>query len=145
LAAFSHRPKVDAIISAAGISHSIGFEFLKADIERRGIEALRQIPFIGPVTVYHLAKNLGMDVAKPDRHLCRIAAAVEFDRPADLCAVIGSAVGDRVATVDLVLWRFATLQRDYCSIIRREYLHDCHRRTHSRQGFAHNWQRQPGM
>lgn len=38
---------------------------------------LRKLPFIGGITQYHLAKNLGMDVVKPDRHLVRIAEKFE--------------------------------------------------------------------
>src|SRR5204862_28581 len=36
---------------------------------------LTRCPYIGPVTCWHLAKNVGMDVVKPDRHLVRMAQA----------------------------------------------------------------------
>ncbi len=66
------------------------------------------LPWIGPVTKYHLAKNLGLDVAKPDRWLARLAAA-EGESVESLCARLAEASGDRVATVDLVLWRACAL------------------------------------
>jgi hypothetical protein len=62
------------------------------------------LPWIGKVTRYHLAKNLGADVAKPDRWLERLAR-VEGDTVHGLCSRLASETGDRVATVDLVLWR----------------------------------------
>jgi hypothetical protein len=37
------------------------------------LETLRELPWIGPVTAHHLAKNLGADTAKPDVHLERLA------------------------------------------------------------------------
>jgi len=61
------------------------------------------LPWVGCVTKYHLAKNLGLDVAKPDVHLVRLAAA-DGTTPAQLCGRIAAATGYRVATVDLILW-----------------------------------------
>lgn len=137
LTVFGHRQKIDAIIGAAELIFSRGYESLKSEVEISGIQTLRRIPFIGPVTVYHLAKNLGLDVAKPDRHLCRIASALDFESPDDLCKVVASEVGDRISTIDLILWRFATLRQDYCSTIQREYLHEFSRRKPSRQVLVH--------
>jgi hypothetical protein len=62
------------------------------------------MPWIGPTTKYHLAKNFGVDVAKPDVHLQRLA---------DLEGVTAQALCERLAetspyhtrTVDLLLWR----------------------------------------
>jgi hypothetical protein len=39
---------------------------------------LETLPWIGPITKYHLARNLGLDVAKPDRHLVRLANRFGF-------------------------------------------------------------------
>ena len=41
--------------------------------DAHAIEYLETLPWIGPITKYHLARNLGIDCAKPDRHLTRIA------------------------------------------------------------------------
>lgn len=65
-----------------------------------------ELPWIGPITKWHLAKNFGVDCAKPDRHLVRIAGDEGVD---ELCARLAAATGDRVATVDLVIWRAASL------------------------------------
>lgn len=62
------------------------------------------LPWIGPITKYHLAKNLGADVAKPDRWLERLAA-VGRTTTANLCERLAAETGDRIATVDVVLWR----------------------------------------
>lgn len=66
----------------------------------------RSLPWIGDITKYHLAKNLGEDIAKPDRHLVRIAGA---EGPHALCARLAKASGDRICTVDVVIWRAANL------------------------------------
>lgn len=62
------------------------------------------LPWIGQITKYHLAKNLGVDCAKPDRWLVRLADA-EGETVDGLCARLAREVGDRIATVDVVLWR----------------------------------------
>lgn len=72
------------------------------------IAFLAALPWIGPITKWHLAKNFGVECAKPDRHLSRLANA-EGASVADLCARLAAESGDRVATVDLVLWRAANL------------------------------------
>lgn len=65
---------------------------------------LETLPWIGPITKYHAAKNFGVDVAKPDVHLQRLAdregCSVQF-----LCDRLSKEVGLRSATVDVVLWR----------------------------------------
>lgn len=62
------------------------------------------LPWIGGITKYHLAKNFGADVAKPDVHLQRLADREGCTVQA-LCERLSSEVGLRVATVDTVLWR----------------------------------------
>jgi len=62
------------------------------------------IPWIGGITRFHLAKNFGVDCAKPDVHLQRLAAL--GDESVDqLCARLARDSGYRIATVDVLLWR----------------------------------------
>jgi len=62
-----------------------------------------KLPFIGKITKWHAAKNLGADVAKPDRWLERVAQLSHESTPG-LCARLAKESGDRIATVDLVIW-----------------------------------------
>jgi hypothetical protein len=68
------------------------------------VEDLRTLPWIGPVTAYHLAKNLGADEAKPDVHLERLARR-DKTTTKKLCQRLARETGYRVATIDTVLWR----------------------------------------
>jgi endonuclease III len=113
LVLFGHRRKIAAIAQCARIVYEKGFELLRNELTSDPIEALQQFPYIGPITSYHVAKNIGFSVAKPDRHLCRIAELSGYHSPADLCKALADYVGDPIAVVDVVLWRFATLQHDY--------------------------------
>jgi hypothetical protein len=106
LAGFNHVGKVEAVIQIARRVASIGFVETKHEILLQPIRTLRTLPYIGPVTVYHLAKNLGLPVAKPDRHLQRLATAVEYSDVHMLCADIAALTGDPIHVVDLILWRF---------------------------------------
>lgn len=63
-----------------------------------------KLPWIGQVTKYHLAKNFGADVAKPDVHLLRLAVAGNTT-PQALCNRLAIETGYRPATVDVILWR----------------------------------------
>ncbi len=62
------------------------------------------LPWIGPVTKFHLAKNLGVDVAKPDVHLERLAKA-EGVSVVVMCMRLAKQTGYRVTTIDSILWR----------------------------------------
>lgn len=62
------------------------------------------LPWIGGITKYHLAKNFGVDCAKPDVHLQRLADR-EGCTAQELCQRLAAETGYRVATVDLILWR----------------------------------------
>jgi hypothetical protein len=64
----------------------------------------RTIPWIGGITCYHVAKNFGAQVAKPDVHLKRLADHEGITAQA-LCGRLALETGYRIATVDTVLWR----------------------------------------
>lgn len=67
-------------------------------------EQLQSLPFIGGVTALHLAKNFGVDTAKPDVHLERLARREDITTE-QLCARLAAETGYRVATIDTILWR----------------------------------------
>lgn len=69
---------------------------------------LQALPWIGPITKYHLARNLGLDACKPDRHLVRIARGYD-ETPEEMCARLSGWTGERIGAVDCVIWRAANL------------------------------------
>jgi len=121
LSAFHHRRKVDAILGVADRVAALSFDWIRTQLFEQGVMYLQRLPFVGPVTSFHLAKNLGLQVAKPDRHLVRIARAFGFPSVQTMCEAIAGEVLDSVASVDLVLWRYATLHADYRDRLKRLY------------------------
>jgi hypothetical protein len=111
LAGFNNPRKIDAILRIASCVSVRSFTNIKSEIVADPLTRLQEFPYIGPVTACHLAKNLGYDDAKPDRHLCRISAAFGYSRPMDLCADISEVTGDSKNVVDIVLWRYAAETR----------------------------------
>jgi hypothetical protein len=103
--AFGHPGKAAAIQKVYEQQAEYFRWFLKADDK---MAFLRALPWIGPITVYHLAKNYGVDCVKPDRHLVRIADAAG-ETPEALCRRIATVTGERLAAVDSVIWRAANL------------------------------------
>lgn len=108
-AVFGHPGKV-AAIDKVWLAKDAYFDVfmsmdMHADASRLEIvEWCQTLPWIGKITKYHLAKNLGVDVAKPDRWLERLAAAEDTTCHL-LCDRLAYESGDRIATVDVVLWR----------------------------------------
>lgn len=113
LVSFNSPPKIDAIIDVACGVAALGFDAVKELIREDGIQYLQRFRYIGPVTAFHLAKNIGFPVAKPDRHMARIAERIGYTSPQELCERLAEATGESIAVVDLVLWRFATLNTSY--------------------------------
>lgn len=103
--AFGHKGKVAAIDYV-----SVHRDKLFNQYRRSGepLEYLKTLPWIGDITKYHLAKNLGLDVVKPDRHLVRIAEKYGVDC-FTLCRQLAEDTGLRVAAVDQILWRAGNL------------------------------------
>jgi hypothetical protein len=77
------------------------------------INHLETLPWIGPITKYHLARNIGIDTVKPDRHLVRLAKMFGFDTPMKMCEHIQKDNGTKLGTIDVVLWRYCNLYPDY--------------------------------
>lgn len=74
-------------------------------------ELLRRLHFIGPVTCYHLARNIGLlEFVKPDLHLVRMAAKWGYADCREMCSEIRSRHAELhgeflpLGIVDLILW-----------------------------------------
>lgn len=102
---FGHKAKAQAIQEAWRAQYSIFDHFAVADDK---LAYLEHLPWIGPITKYHLAKNLGLNVCKPDRHLVRISAQYKTT-PEQFCSDLSKRTGDSVPLVDTVIWRACNL------------------------------------
>lgn len=114
---FNNEKKILAIIYAAEKIYNAGFNHFKSVISINPIEKLQELPFIGPVTVYHLVKNIGLPYAKPDRHLKRISEREGYTDVQKFCYDVSKLTGDSKPVVDIVFWRFATITNDYLDVI----------------------------
>lgn len=101
LAVFKHGGKAAAIDLIWRDRDRLYREYMDAPDK---VAYAQTIPWIGGITCYHVVKNFGADVAKPDVHLQRLA---DWERttPQGLCEQVARATGYRVATVDTILWR----------------------------------------
>lgn len=110
---FAHERKIDAILGIARTARGLGHAGLVHALQDSE-SFLRSLPYIGPVTWRHLAKNIGMPVAKADRHMVRFAAAAGRESVDELCAEISGWLGEPIAVVDVVLWRWSVLHGRDC-------------------------------
>lgn len=103
---FSNQRKHEAVVSVAARIAAEGFAGFQRLIRADPISKVLELPFIGTITSLHLAKNLGFDVAKPDRHLVRLKELLGYKDVNAMCRFMAMATGDPVRVVDLVLWRY---------------------------------------
>lgn len=106
---FGSSRKINAILQICDCVATNTYRGVASRIRDDGVDFITTLPYMGPATSLHLAKNIGLPVAKPDRHLLRAASCTGFSSPASLCEHIADVVGDSIAIVDLVIWRYSTL------------------------------------
>jgi hypothetical protein len=110
---FNHEGKVDAILNIASHIANAGFEEVLDGLKSEPVDYLLKFPYLGPATARHLAKNLGVKIVKPDRHLQRVSSFFGYKTPEMMCSAIASIVPDDISVIDVVIWRFATLDKNY--------------------------------
>lgn len=98
---FGHPGKVWAIDHIWANRRKLFTHYRKAENK---LAFCQSLPWIGPVTKHHLAKNLGVNTVKGDVHLQRLARR-EGITPLQLCERLATQSGYREATVDTILWR----------------------------------------
>lgn len=116
---FGNERKIGAIAEIVARVAEDGMDYIKEQIRAEGVNFLQKLPYVGPTTVYHLAKNIGFDVIKPDRHLVRMAEASGHSSPMEMCSRVAKVVGESLSVVDVVLWRYATITSNYESEFRQ--------------------------
>lgn len=115
LSYFNNESKVSAICGVGAWLYKDGirvvpfahFKNLMNDLNESTIHTLQRFPFIGPVTQYHLARNLGVDCIKPDIWLERIAKKYNYEDPFTMCNDLKTRFGAKLGMIDAVLWRYA--------------------------------------
>lgn len=120
--AFGHHGRANAIETVWAEREKLFAEFVAVPDED-AVEWCQQLPWVGKITRYQLAKNCGADVCKPDIWLCRLAGIPDiplghederFAACQALCKPLAAKTGDRVAAVDTLLWLAA--QKGYLAV-----------------------------
>ena len=106
LSKIGHLGKRNAI-STAIINYKEWFQILQKSTDP--IQYLETLPWIGPITKYHLARNIGIDTVKPDRHLVRLAEQFGFTSPLSMCQEIQKHESENLGVIDVILWRYCNL------------------------------------
>ncbi len=103
---FNNKRKANSFLEGSKLIAREGFSAFKKRLKEKGVDVLEQLPGIGPITKYHLAKNIGLvDEAKPDIWLVRAADAC-LSTVEELVAFLSVKYGLSRHTVDVILWRY---------------------------------------
>lgn len=97
--------KIDAILAFADdLAREPGLmQRLAAMPMKQVLAKLVTLPWVGENNRYHLARNLGWDVVVRTGPVVRLAAYLETTSE-ELCGRLAAETGERIRTVDLVLW-----------------------------------------
>ena len=109
LKVFNLPRKANNFLDGAKMIAKEGFGTYKKRLKKGGIEALEELPGIGRITKFHLAKNIGLaDTAKPDRWLERAARKCKAASVEELVDYLSEKFESSRHVVDVVLWRYGT-------------------------------------
>ena len=112
LKVFGNKRKADCFLKGAKMIADEGFGTYKKRLKKGGIDALEELPGIGPITKFHLAKNIGLaDAAKPDRWLERAARKCKAASVDELVNYLSKKSDSSRHVVDVVLWRYGVDKR----------------------------------
>ncbi len=104
-----HKGKREAVRTAMQ-NYKEWFRMLKQlPDDKSRIDFLKGMSWIGDITKFHLARNIGIDCVKPDRHLVRLAEQFGFNTPHEMCVEIQRYTKERLGVIDVVLWRYCNL------------------------------------
>lgn len=99
---FKNKGKVGAIASIWEKGQK-DWPGLRASLS--SVDALENLPRIGPIVKFHLARNIGLkSVAKPDLHLVRYAAGHGYGDVESMMEALGQISGVTVGAADFALW-----------------------------------------
>ena len=100
-----HKKKADGFLKGVKIVHKEGWGRFKARVQKEGMDALKELPWIKDVTKKHLAKNIGLaDVAKDDVHLRRCAERCSAKSVDELVSFLAKEYDMTQHKIDAVLW-----------------------------------------
>jgi hypothetical protein len=106
-----NHPKKKIAIAQALSNYNDWFEKLQKTKDK--IEYIDSLPMMGPITKYHLARNLGLDYAKPDVHLKRLVNRFSYSDVQIMCGELAKESGYRTGAVDYILWRYCAGNPNY--------------------------------
>lgn len=110
MASFGNHRKLNGIVQGIDMyNQKGGLKWLQSILNSELYVELELLPYVGKITSKHLAKNLGVSLVKPDRHLFNFSNRLNRDLDS-LCNVISSRTGDSLKYIDTVLWRYFALQ-----------------------------------
>ena len=119
---FNNEKKMDAVFSFIEFLNNKGLSRFKNELMLRGVDYLLRLPYFGPATAQHFLKNIGISISKPDRHLTRISDLCGFDSVESLCSVIHNVTEEKKSVIDLVIWRYATIDKNYLYSIKNHLI-----------------------
>lgn len=106
LRVFNNTRKANSFLSGSKKIAQEGFSVFKRRLKTRGVDMLQELPGLGPITKFHLAKNIGLvDAAKPDIWLERSAQHCSSTVD-ELVTYLSDRYGMSQHVVDVILWHY---------------------------------------
>jgi 3-methyladenine DNA glycosylase/8-oxoguanine DNA glycosylase len=107
LKVFKNKGKARSVVKGAKMISEDWFTNLKQCKPKQAVNILDELPGIGPVNKYQLARDIGLaDVPKPDIWIIRITKLSKFTNYKKMIGYLSGKFGETYGVVDMILWAF---------------------------------------
>jgi hypothetical protein len=101
---FNNTNKMSAVLKIWNNRQQITVDYYKIKTDENKMIYLKSLPFIGTITVNHIARNLGINTVKPDVWIIRLATALNISYE-KMFAKIANNTDLPIGYIDIILWK----------------------------------------
>ncbi len=105
LSIFNNKNKMSAIKKVWVNKKNLSDSYYQLKDDKSRMKFLLNLPFIGPITQNHIARNLGINTVKPDVWIMRLSEALGYKNYHQMFEEIHKSTDYPIGYIDVILWK----------------------------------------
>lgn len=105
LAIFNNKNKMSAIKKIWINKNDLSRNYYQLQDDKSRMKFLLNLPFIGPITQNHIARNLGINTVKPDIWIMRLSNAFGYKDYHEMFEEVHKLTNYPIGYIDVILWK----------------------------------------
>ncbi len=105
LTIFNNKNKMSAIMNIWKNKDMLTRDYYQLNDDKNRMKFLLKLPFIGPITQNHIARNLGINTVKPDIWIVRLSNSCGYTSYHDMFDELSKLTEYPIGYLDVILWK----------------------------------------